>query len=90
VVLEISEHEEVSDYAIVREALLGWRAPGLRLAVDDTGAGFSSLRHVLELAPDFIKLDISLVQGFYLGNAQAAGAQAMPAPRRAAPAVIRL
>jgi diguanylate cyclase (GGDEF)-like protein len=63
VVVEISEHEEVPDYATLRRALAPWRERGLRLAVDDAGAGFSSLRHVLELAPDVIKLDISLVQG---------------------------
>jgi EAL domain-containing protein (putative c-di-GMP-specific phosphodiesterase class I) len=62
VVVEVSEHEEVADYAGVRLALAPWRERGLRLAVDDAGAGFSSLRHVLELAPDIIKLDISLVQ----------------------------
>ncbi|MGZ6792262.1 MAG: EAL domain-containing protein, partial [Mycobacteriales bacterium] len=61
-VVEVSEHEQVADYSAVRRALDPWRARGLRLAVDDAGAGFSSLRHVLELAPDIIKLDISLVQ----------------------------
>lgn len=61
-VVEVSEHEQVSDYGAVRLALAPWRAQGLRLAVDDAGAGFSSLRHVLELSPDIIKLDISLVQ----------------------------
>ena len=63
VVLEISEREEVANYTALRHCLEHWRARGLRLAVDDAGAGFSSLRHVLELAPDVIKLDISLVRG---------------------------
>ncbi|MGB8652303.1 MAG: EAL domain-containing protein [Mycobacteriales bacterium] len=62
-VLEISEHEQVADYDGLRRVLVPWRERGLRLAVDDAGAGFSSLRHVLELMPDVIKLDISLVQG---------------------------
>jgi diguanylate cyclase (GGDEF)-like protein len=63
IVLEVSEHEEVADYAAVLRALAPLRERGLRLAVDDAGAGFSSLRHVLELDPDIIKLDISLVRG---------------------------
>jgi diguanylate cyclase (GGDEF)-like protein len=63
IVLEVSEHEEVADYTGVLRALAPLRARGLRLAVDDAGAGFSSLRHVLELAPDIIKLDITLVRG---------------------------
>ena len=62
-VIEVSEHEEVGDYAAVRRVLDPWRRHGLRLAVDDAGAGFSSLRHVLELSPDVIKLDLSLVHG---------------------------
>ena len=60
-VLEVSEHEQVSDYAALRSLLTPLRARGLLLAVDDAGAGFASLRHVLELAPDVVKLDISLV-----------------------------
>ena len=44
-------------------ALLGLRARGLRLAVDDAGAGYASLRHLLEIRPDLIKLDASLTRG---------------------------
>jgi diguanylate cyclase (GGDEF)-like protein len=62
-VVEVSEHEAVADYVALRRALFPWREAGLRVAVDDVGAGFASLRHVLELSPDIIKLDISLVQG---------------------------
>jgi EAL domain-containing protein (putative c-di-GMP-specific phosphodiesterase class I) len=39
------------------------RARGARIAVDDAGAGYASLRHILELRPTFAKLDISLVRG---------------------------
>ncbi len=60
VVLEVTEHAEVDDYAAVRAAVarLG---PRVSLAVDDAGSGFASLRHVVELRPRFLKLDISLV-----------------------------
>lgn len=60
-VLELTEHVIIDDYGVVREALQQLR-PGFRLAVDDVGSGFASLRHILELAPDFVKLDISLVR----------------------------
>ena len=43
-------------------AMSAWRASGARLAVDDAGAGFASFRHVLELEPDVIKLDMSLTR----------------------------
>lgn len=62
-VLELSEHDAVEDYAELRAALAPLRRDGLRLAVDDVGAGFSSLRHIVVTEPDMIKLDRSLVAG---------------------------
>lgn len=64
-VLEISEREQVADYAALRAQLARWRAQGLRLAVDDAGAGTSGMQHVLELAPDVIKLDIALLRSLH-------------------------
>jgi EAL domain-containing protein (putative c-di-GMP-specific phosphodiesterase class I) len=62
VVLEITEHAEVDDYDALLSRLADLRARGLRVAVDDAGAGYASLRHILRLAPDIIKLDISLTK----------------------------
>lgn len=61
-VVEITEHEQVRDYAALLAALEPLRAAGLRLGIDDFGAGHSSLRHVLQLAPDLVKLDISITR----------------------------
>jgi EAL domain-containing protein (putative c-di-GMP-specific phosphodiesterase class I)/DNA-binding NarL/FixJ family response regulator len=63
IVIELTEHTPVDDYASVGSALLALRAQGLRIAVDDAGAGFASLRHIVQLAPDLIKLDTSLIHG---------------------------
>ncbi len=63
VVLELTEHVVVDDYAALRECLKDLRSRGLRVSVDDMGAGVASLAHVLKLAPDSIKLDLSLVSG---------------------------
>jgi EAL domain-containing protein (putative c-di-GMP-specific phosphodiesterase class I) len=63
VVLELSEHDPVEDYDALLTALTPLREGGLRLAVDDVGAGFASLRHVLVTRPDVLKLDRSLVDG---------------------------
>ena len=60
-VLEITEHSAVPDYAAFREAI--GRIRGVRLAVDDAGAGFSSLRHIIELRPQLIKLDRAVTAG---------------------------
>ena len=61
-VLELTEHEAVQDYGQLAGAMAELRRAGLRLAVDDVGAGFSSLQHILRLNPDVIKLDISLTR----------------------------
>lgn len=62
-VIEITEHAVVSDYHLLQGTVGDLRALGVRIAVDDAGAGFSSLRHIVQLGPDTIKLDISLTQG---------------------------
>lgn len=60
IVLEITEHAHVNDYASLLEVIAPLRRQGMRLAVDDAGSGYSSLQHILQLQPDVIKLDISL------------------------------
>ncbi|MFQ1004326.1 EAL domain-containing protein [Modestobacter sp. SSW1-42] len=63
IVLELSEHEQVQDYASLSAALTPLRAAGMRLAIDDVGAGFSSLRHIVVTNPDVLKMDRSIVSG---------------------------
>lgn len=63
IVLEITEHVAVSDYAKLMRRLDGLRALGMRLAIDDAGAGYSGLKHIVQLAPDIIKLDMALTSG---------------------------
>jgi EAL domain-containing protein (putative c-di-GMP-specific phosphodiesterase class I) len=62
-VLELTEHASVQDYRRLREALVPLRERGLRIAIDDAGAGFASLHHIVELEPDIIKIDRSLIDG---------------------------
>jgi EAL domain-containing protein (putative c-di-GMP-specific phosphodiesterase class I) len=62
-VVEVTEHAVVDCYEDLHRELTPLRAQGLRIAVDDAGAGYASLRHVLELRPDFIKVDRSLIHG---------------------------
>lgn len=85
VVLELTEHDPVHDYAAMRAVLGPLRAgganvctpvgpasnksravegeSGMRLAVDDLGAGWASMQHIYSLLPDHMKLDISTVSG---------------------------
>lgn len=63
IVLEITEHAVIGDYQRLQTALVTLRRAGVRLAIDDAGAGFASMRHIVKLAPDMIKLDMSLTRG---------------------------
>ena len=62
VVLEMTEHAAVTDYDTTLAELSRLRRKGLRLAIDDAGAGYSGLQHILRLRPDLIKLDMSLTR----------------------------
>jgi diguanylate cyclase (GGDEF)-like protein/PAS domain S-box-containing protein len=62
-VVEITENELVSGDPAITHALDDLRARGARLAVDDTGAGYAGLAHVMRLRPDIIKLDRALITG---------------------------
>ena len=62
-VVEITEHAVVEDYDAIARVTEEIRKSGGRLAVDDVGAGFASLRHILRLSPDVIKIDRSLTSG---------------------------
>jgi EAL domain-containing protein (putative c-di-GMP-specific phosphodiesterase class I) len=61
-IAEVTEHAVVDDYRHLETCLVALRSRGVRVAVDDAGAGFASLRHIVRLQPDYIKLDPSLTQ----------------------------
>lgn len=66
VVLELTEHAPVDDYAAVNGALRSLHQTGVRLAIDDVGAGFASMQHILNLRPDLIKIDMGLTRNVHL------------------------
>ncbi|HEX6560384.1 MAG TPA: EAL domain-containing protein [Longimicrobiales bacterium] len=61
VVLEITERTAIKDYPRFQEYLAAFRERGFRFAVDDAGSGYAGLGSIANLAPDYIKLDISLI-----------------------------
>jgi EAL domain-containing protein (putative c-di-GMP-specific phosphodiesterase class I)/PAS domain-containing protein len=69
-VLEITERSAVTCYAELNAVLAPLRGRGMRVAVDDTGAGYASFAHVLQLRPDVIKLDRSLISAIDTDPAQ--------------------
>jgi EAL domain-containing protein (putative c-di-GMP-specific phosphodiesterase class I)/AmiR/NasT family two-component response regulator len=76
-VLELTEHEQIDDYRAIDEVSRTLRDLGVRLAVDDTGSGYASLRHILRLSPDIIKLDRDLIFGVDADPARRALASAL-------------
>jgi len=61
-VIEVTEHEPIDDYEAVR-ASISALGPDVRVAVDDAGAGIANFGHIVELRPDYVKLDASLIRG---------------------------
>jgi EAL domain-containing protein (putative c-di-GMP-specific phosphodiesterase class I)/CheY-like chemotaxis protein len=77
VVMEVTEHARVDDYDSLNRSLRLLREQGARLAIDDAGAGFASLQHIVRLSPDFIKLDITLTRNIDADPVRRALATAM-------------
>jgi len=65
ITLEITERTAISDYANFSRVLLHYRRQGYRIAIDDAGAGYSSLQAIAELYPDYIKLDMAIVRDIH-------------------------
>jgi len=63
IVLELTERNGIEDYVSFREKLRAYRNLGFQIAIDDAGAGYSSLQAIAELVPEFVKIDISLIRG---------------------------
>jgi EAL domain-containing protein (putative c-di-GMP-specific phosphodiesterase class I) len=78
-VLEVTEHVPIEEYAGLSAELAPLRRAGLRLAIDDAGSGYASFRHILQLRPDIIKLDRSLICDIHLDPGRRALASALTA-----------
>lgn len=76
-VLEVTEHSAIEHYADLATGLDPLRARGLRLAIDDAGAGYASFRHILNLSPDLIKLDNTITRDIDTRRSQRALAAAL-------------
>lgn len=71
-VVELTEHARVDDYAPLLTAIGALRERGAKLAIDDAGAGYAGLSHILSVGPDVIKLDIGLVRDVHRDPVRAA------------------
>lgn len=71
IIFEVVESEEVHDTDHLLKILEYYREKGFRVALDDMGAGYSSLNLLASLKPDFIKLDIDLIRNVDSDNYKA-------------------
>ncbi|NQD94369.1 EAL and GGDEF domain-containing protein [Pseudomonas sp. CrR25] len=65
VVIELTEQSPTDDFALLDTALHHYRAMGFSIALDDLGAGYSSLRMWSELRPDYVKIDRHFIDGIH-------------------------
>ncbi len=72
IVIELSESVAVRNYELLERGLSDLRNAGARLAIDDVGAGYANLTHVVRLQPDYLKLDMSLVRDVHIERAKRA------------------
>lgn len=63
IVFEITERSAIHDFSAFKQVLEHYKSQGFQIAIDDAGAGYSSLQAISELRPDYIKVDRSLIQG---------------------------
>jgi EAL domain-containing protein (putative c-di-GMP-specific phosphodiesterase class I) len=71
VVIELTEHVPIDSYAELDHQLQPLRGAGALVALDDTGAGYAGLQHLLAVRPSIVKLDRSLVSGIDHDEAKA-------------------
>ena len=68
IVLEITERSAIIDFSAFRSTLEYFRALGFKIAIDDAGAGYATLQSIIELKPDFLKIDMSLIRNIDTDN----------------------
>lgn len=76
-IVEVTEHAHVADYTELNRRLTELRRLGVGIAIDDAGAGYAGLQQIVQLAPDLIKMDMSLTRGIDVDGARRALASAM-------------
>lgn len=63
IILEITEHEHIENYACLQRFLEPLRLHGVQVTIDDAGAGYANMHHIINILPERIKLDVSLTSG---------------------------
>ncbi len=67
-IIEIVESESIDNFRLVKSFVTKMQTLGVKISIDDFGSGYSNFSHVLELSPDFIKIDGSLIKNIHEDN----------------------
>ena len=78
-VVEVTEHMTIDDYLPLTGAVERVKNAGIRVAVDDVGAGYAGLRHIIQINPSIIKLDMSLTRDVHCFRSKQAMISALSA-----------
>ncbi|GAA0269512.1 hypothetical protein GCM10009127_06850 [Alteraurantiacibacter aestuarii] len=70
-VIEVTEHQQVDDFAALSKKLARLKGK-VRIAIDDVGTGYSGLRHIVDLQPDILKMDMALTRDIHRDPARRA------------------
>lgn len=68
IIFEITEKTAIKDYSSLQSALKYCYSQGYRIAIDDAGSGYSGMKNILEISPQFLKIDIDLIRGIDKAN----------------------
>ncbi len=68
VTIEVLESEEIEDYSYFKEQVQKIKELGCKIAIDDFGTGYSNFSHIVELNPDYLKIDGSLIKNIDLDS----------------------
>jgi EAL domain-containing protein (putative c-di-GMP-specific phosphodiesterase class I) len=77
IVIEITEHLVIENYALFRETMAYFTDLGMSFAVDDVGAGYSGLESIAKLKPSYLKIDTSLVRDVHVSHVNRAMVKAI-------------
>ena len=67
-IVEITENENILDYKLLKTAINKFRHLGVKIAIDDFGSGYSNFNQVLEICPEYIKIDRTLIENIDINS----------------------
>lgn len=68
IIFEITERTSIEDFSSFKFALKNYTEQGYKIAIDDTGAGYSGLKMLTETKPHYVKIDMDIIRNIHKDN----------------------